>query len=335
MKNDTNDTIEKIEEEITKKTTMPNDLKEKLRKEIFLNILLAIAIIVYFVFMVLGSLDSAKVTRSIDLNIFSIVLLAISIILIEVAYKKESAKIAVTAIEILIVSVVTMFLPYIIYELDKTHQRYYIISGVAIAFYYIIKSIVISNRAKAKYEKNESDIKDITKKEFKEIKDTKKPVKEKKKEVKETKPKAKKESKKENKKEDKIEDKIEKPIGKKTEKKANVNATKPSGKAKKVEEKPEENIVAPKKRGRPRKETNTTVTIKEEKIAKKSPKESATKKPTEKKNTKTTKTLEAKTTKATKTTKEAKTTAKTTTKTKKQEEVAPKKRGRPRKVVSK
>lgn len=163
------ETIEKIEDEITKKTTMPNDLKNNIRKEIFANIVLAIGIIVYFIFLMMGSIDSTKASRTIDFRIFSLVLLFTSICLFEVAYKKDRGRLAINGIEILIVSVVTLFLPYIVFELDSTHQKYYILSISLIAAYYIIKSIVINSRAKIKYERQESDIDEITKKEEKRV----------------------------------------------------------------------------------------------------------------------------------------------------------------------
>ena len=161
------ETIEKIEDEIKRKTNMPENKKEKVRKEIFANILLAIGIIVYFIFLVLGSLDTEKITRSIDLKIFSMVLLFTSIILFELAYKKDSGRLAINGIEVLIVAVITLFLPYIVFELDSIYQRYYIAGSSLIAVYYAIKSIIISNKAKKSYEKQESDIKEITKKDNK------------------------------------------------------------------------------------------------------------------------------------------------------------------------
>ena len=162
-----NETIEQIENEITKKTKVPNKLKEKIRREVFFNILLAIAIIVYFIFLMLGSIDTIKASRSTDFKIFSLLLLFISIVLFEIAYKKDNGKLALNGVEILLVSIVTLFLPYIVFELDMIHQKYYIASMSLIAIYYIVKSIIIGKKTKKAYIKTESDIKEITKKENK------------------------------------------------------------------------------------------------------------------------------------------------------------------------
>ena len=161
------ETINKIEDEITKKTTMPEELKEKTRKEIWVNILLAIGIMVYLILLILGSIDSTKVTRITDFKVFSMVLLFTSICLFEIAYKKDNGKLALYGIEILIVAICTLFLPYIVFELSNTYQKYYILSTLIVPLYYIIKSIVIKKKNKFVYQKQESDRKEITKKENK------------------------------------------------------------------------------------------------------------------------------------------------------------------------
>ena len=162
-----NETIDKIENDIIKKTVMPDNLKGKTRKEIFTNLILAIGMVLYFIFLIMGSADSTKTSRTLDFRIFSLVLLFVSICLFEIAYKKENGKIAINGIEFLVIALITLFFPYIVFELDRTHQIYYFMTSGYIAVYYIIKSIVISKRAKTKYKKQESDIKEIVKKEEK------------------------------------------------------------------------------------------------------------------------------------------------------------------------
>ena len=87
-------TIQKIEEEINEKRKMPKEVKESLRKEIFTNIIICTCLVTYFLFLFLGSVDKTKAVRVIDLKIFSIIYLAASIILFEMAYKKHLKRIA-------------------------------------------------------------------------------------------------------------------------------------------------------------------------------------------------------------------------------------------------
>ena len=46
--------LEKIEEEIKKQTTIPDEKKMKINKRIFQNIIIAVIIVLYFIFINLG-----------------------------------------------------------------------------------------------------------------------------------------------------------------------------------------------------------------------------------------------------------------------------------------
>ncbi len=157
--------IEKIEKEIDEKTKLPYEVKDKIKREVFTNIVVGSVIITYFIFIVLGSVGSVKNVRIIDLNIFSFLFLGIAIFLFEIAYRKDDGKLAVYGIESLVVAIFTLFLPYIIFELDGAHKKYYLMSSIYIAVYYIVKSIYISTKTKSKYMNNISDVKEIVKKE--------------------------------------------------------------------------------------------------------------------------------------------------------------------------
>ena len=163
-------TIQKIEEEINEKRKMPKKEKELLRKEIFTNIIICACLVAYFLFLFLGSVDKTKTVRVIDLKIFSTIYLATSIILFEIAYKKDSGKLAIHGIEVLLVAIITLVLPYIIFELDSKYQKIYAFVGEYIATYYVIKCICIAIVRKRKYSKDISDIKEIVKKEKRPVK---------------------------------------------------------------------------------------------------------------------------------------------------------------------
>lgn len=230
-------TIEKIEKEINEKTKLPNEVKEKIKNEIFINILIASTIILYFIFIVLGSFGSAKNVRAIDLNIFSILFLGIAIVLFEIGYKKDDGKLAIYGIESLVVAIFTLFLPYIIFELDATNKKHYLMASIYIATYYILKSIIISTKIKSKYMNNNiSDVKEIVKKER-----TKRRIKEDIEEIEET----------------VTEIKTDKKINKEDKKTQEETKPKKRGRPKKVDTKNSENKPkegnTPKKRGRPRK----------------------------------------------------------------------------------
>lgn len=158
-------TIEEIEKEIDEKTKLPKDIKDKITKEIFTNIVMAISVIIYFTFLILGSVGTVKNIRIIDFNIFSIILLGISILLFEIAWRKDSGKLAMHGIEMLAIALFTLFLPYIIFELASPYQKFYLIASAYTTVYYSIKSIYIAIKSRKKYMVTVTDIKDIVKKE--------------------------------------------------------------------------------------------------------------------------------------------------------------------------
>ena len=94
--------LEKIEEEIKKQTTIPEEKKDKINKRVFQNIMIAIGIVIYFTFINLGFYNIAPAKFLIDVQAFSMLSIGITIVIYEVAYKKDSGKLAIYGIEIVI-----------------------------------------------------------------------------------------------------------------------------------------------------------------------------------------------------------------------------------------
>ena len=70
-------TIEKIEKEIDEKIKLPKNIKENIIKEIFTNIVMAIGVMIYLTFLILGSVGAVKNIRIIDFNIIRCIYFAI------------------------------------------------------------------------------------------------------------------------------------------------------------------------------------------------------------------------------------------------------------------
>jgi hypothetical protein len=154
--------MQKKIEEIKSEKKMPENLKQKARKKIFINMLMATIILLYFIFLILISKNVIKNIRKIDFNIFSSALLIISIIFFEIAYKKDSGSIAMYGIETLIVAIITVFFSYIVFELSEEQKKYFYMIGAYFGVYYVIKSICINISFKNKYKKYElKEIKEV------------------------------------------------------------------------------------------------------------------------------------------------------------------------------
>lgn len=155
--------MEAIEEEIKKQTTISEEKKNKMNKIIFHNIAIASIIMLYFIFLILGYRTIMPETFMVDLQVFSIITIGITIIIFEKAYKKDNTEYAIHGIESLFLSIATLLSTY-------TYARYqekfiYIMLTVCYIFaiYYVAKSIVIYIKMKSKALKRTNDIHKIAK----------------------------------------------------------------------------------------------------------------------------------------------------------------------------
>ena len=152
---------EKISQQIEEASKMPKDKKRGIYKNMFMNILIGIFVILYFVSLGVGFINIESVAYVTDLKVFSIAILAIAIILFEYSYNKDCGKFAIIGIEMLCVAIVTLVLlyMYILYN-----EKYLLITSIAsciAVIYYLVKSISIYIRDKSNWKKTVSDIKEI------------------------------------------------------------------------------------------------------------------------------------------------------------------------------
>ena len=99
------------------------------------------------------------------LKIASLIVLLLTIIIFEIAYHKDSGKIAIHGIETLILAFHTLTIWHIVNKLNISFETYILFSTYAFAIYYILKSILIYTNEKRKYLKSLSDIHEIVSKE--------------------------------------------------------------------------------------------------------------------------------------------------------------------------
>ena len=120
--------------------------------------MIAIVVIIYFIFVNLGYYNIEPLKYLKDLQVFSIVTIGITIIIFERAYKKDSGELTIYGIESLIVSICTLMTIYI--GMHYKDKFTYIINAIAMLFgvYYVAKSIVIYVKMKRKALKQTSDI---------------------------------------------------------------------------------------------------------------------------------------------------------------------------------
>ena len=282
--------VEKLEEE-RKSKKIPKEISQEILKKIFLNLIIAIVIMGYFAIL---NYSYDKINQDNLVNIIEIcsgVLLLISLILLEVSYKKDSGTLAITAIEFLVLTFHSLLIIHIITRYEYQFQFYILTSSYTIATYYVLKSIVLYTKGRREYLKGLSDISEIVKKEEPVKKEAKKqnPSEEEKNKI-QHKPKSAKVGKKKKDTENKQEVKKKSKNSKKDEEK--VEAKKPQTKTtkkastRKTKSKSEPKVKTEKIDDKSEKESK----VKDEEVKEEVVKEKAEKKPTKKRtNKKTTK----------------------------------------------
>ncbi len=153
-----------LEKEMAKKK-VPKEVSQGILKKIFKNLILAIVVMAYFIacniLYTQLNLDRMElITKAI-----SGVFLVVSIVLFELAYKRDSGTLTITAIELLILSIHALFIHHVITIYQFNYQTYILTSSYIFAIYYVLKSIIIYTKARRKYVKSLSDISEIVKEE--------------------------------------------------------------------------------------------------------------------------------------------------------------------------
>ena len=159
----TKENIEKLTEVIESKKKIPKKVKDNIVAKAFENLLFFANITVYLGSLNLGIANIPTENYLTDLKVFSIILLALTIILFEMGYKKDKSVYWLHGIEILIVAIFTTYLIYLYYLFYNSNILESIIFSV-IAIYYITKILIIRKKIIKEYNKSLIDIGEIVKK---------------------------------------------------------------------------------------------------------------------------------------------------------------------------
>ena len=157
------------------------EVNEKYLKEIYLNILKAIIIVLYFFVLNLACEKVSAIYLERGIQIFTMIFLFIAIYIFEKAYKKDDDNLAIQGIEILILSAYTLTSRHITNKFNFEFKTYSLVASYIFAIYFILKCIIIYTKGRKEIAENYSDVREIVKKEEHVIKEaTKKNKKEKK-----------------------------------------------------------------------------------------------------------------------------------------------------------
>ncbi len=153
----------KMVEEITKKRKMTQEVKEKLNQKIWLNLCLAIGIMLYFCIMDAIYLYVPSDISAIALKILAMVAILLTVIVFEVAYRKENGALGIAGIELLVFCVIGLYMPHIYAHSDQVIGRVFLLTPLFCALYYASKAVVIYIKTEKSYQNHLSDVKEIVK----------------------------------------------------------------------------------------------------------------------------------------------------------------------------
>ena len=163
------DIKKELNEEIKKQKEDKQKLKQEEKKvyqikisdAVFENILIAVAIMIYFILINFAYYRIEEETLLLGLKILSMLVLGLSIIVIEIAYKKDNGKIAINGIELLVLAGYTLSIAHVVEAQKLEFANYILISSYIFSIYYLLKAIIIFTKERRDYLKSFSDIREI------------------------------------------------------------------------------------------------------------------------------------------------------------------------------
>lgn len=147
-----------------KNIKIPQEISQAMRKKVFVELIKAVAIMAYFLMLIIayGKMRQERLIG--DIKVFSGAFLLIGILLLEVAYRNDKGKTAISAIETIVLSIHTLSIMHVITILKYDLKTYLVISSFGFAIYYILKAVIIYIKDKKEYLDSLNDISEIVRK---------------------------------------------------------------------------------------------------------------------------------------------------------------------------
>ncbi len=163
-KEDIKENINILEQQINNKKETQQILTKEINKKLFENIIIAIIAMIYFYLINLGSSNIETNVFIVDLKVFSVALIIFTIILFEYSYKKDDGNICIHGLEVLVLSIITLFFVYGYILYFDQFNIMVATTAFVFAIYYLVKCIILYVKMRKNYLKNLNDINEIIKK---------------------------------------------------------------------------------------------------------------------------------------------------------------------------
>ena len=134
---------------------------KNISKMLYENIILAVIILIYFGIINYTYSHTEEEQITLILKVLSMVVLAVSLILMEMAFRKSSGKLAINSIETLVIASHTLMISHIVEVHNFEFTGYILASSYLFSIYYLFKALIIYTKEKKDYVDSLSDIKEI------------------------------------------------------------------------------------------------------------------------------------------------------------------------------
>ena len=114
---------EVFEKEIKERKELSADVKNERDSKVFRNLLLAVFVAIYLILINIGYFTIEKAVYVNDTMIFSLMALFVSVVIFEMAFKKEKGYLAIHGIEVLTISLFTYFIPYMYFNTSDVVRK--------------------------------------------------------------------------------------------------------------------------------------------------------------------------------------------------------------------
>lgn len=149
--------------EIEQKRKLPQNVKEDIKTNIFHTLIAALIIVAYLVAINLMYYKFDHNSFEHYMKYFALGIILITVVDIEIAYRKDSKKLALIGVELLVCGILSLYIPYIYLHTTAYFRNSIMILPAVLLIYYAFKSFVIFKQNQFKHQNNLSDVKTLLK----------------------------------------------------------------------------------------------------------------------------------------------------------------------------
>ncbi len=147
--------------EIEEKRKLPQNVKENIKTNIFHSFIAAMIILAYLAAINVMYYRFEQSTFEHYMKYFALGIIVVTVIDIEIAYRKDSKKLWLIGLELLSCGILSLYIPYIYLHTTTYLRNCVMVLPALLIIYYLFKSVVIFKQNQFKHRNNLSDVKEL------------------------------------------------------------------------------------------------------------------------------------------------------------------------------